>query len=65
MNVKCAEDHLITIEDEYGRAPLKNCILEMIREEMGIDHHYISATRTILVHIDLDTINIPLFVNKV
>lgn len=30
LNIKCAEDHLILIEDEYGRTPLKNCILEMI-----------------------------------
>ena len=65
MNIKCAEDHLIPVEDQFGRAPLKNCIVQMIKNELGIDHFYISATRTILVRIDSNTINIKLFKDKV
>ena len=38
----CNEKNLILIEDEYGRTPLKNCILEMIQKELGFDHYYIS-----------------------
>lgn len=52
LNVKCAEDHLILIEDEYGRTPLKNCILEMIQKELGFDHFYIPMQKTILVKVD-------------
>jgi len=40
--IVCAEDHLIQIEDKMnGRAPLKNAILETVRNELQIDHHYI------------------------
>ena len=63
-NIKCADDHLINIEDHLGRAPLKNCILEMIKHELQIDHHYVSAQRTILVRIDRKTINIQHFSNR-
>lgn len=30
LNIKCAEDHLVIIEDLWGRQPLKNSIQEMI-----------------------------------
>ena len=52
INIKCSEDHLIIIEDEFGRAPLKNCILEMVKNELKLDHHYISTLKTILVRVD-------------
>ena len=55
INIKCAEDHLVHIEDEYGRAPLKNVVLEMVAEEFGLDHRYISTRNTILVRVDKDT----------
>ena len=64
MNIKCAEDHLIEIEDYYGRTPLKNCILEMIRNELKIDNFYIATERTILVRIDRKTIDISAFKNN-
>jgi hypothetical protein len=64
MNIKCAEDHLITMEDEYGRSPLKNCIYEMVKNELGIMHYYIGATKTVLIHVDHKTINIPMFRDK-
>ena len=57
MNIKCAEDHLVLIEDEYGRAPLKNCILEMLNNELQVDCHYISTRNTILVHVDNNTLD--------
>ena len=43
MNIRCAEDHLIPIEDELGRTPLKNVVLETIRLDLGLDFYYISA----------------------
>lgn len=52
LNIKCAEDHLILIEDEFGRTPLKNCILEMIQKELSFDHYYIPYKKTILVKVD-------------
>lgn len=52
LNIRCAEDHLILMEDEYGRTPLKNCVLEMIQKELGLDHHYIPTLRTVLVKVD-------------
>ena len=52
LNIKCAEDHLILMEDEYGRTPLKNCVLEMIQKELNFDHYYIPTLRTILVKLD-------------
>ena len=54
LNIKCADDHLINIEDEFGRAPLKNCVLEMVRKELNIENFYIAAQRTILVRVDKD-----------
>ena len=57
MNIKCAEDHLVLMEDEYGRAPLKNCILEMLTNELSLDCHYLSTRNTILVHVDKDTLD--------
>ena len=43
---------------------VKNVVLEMIKHEMGIDHYYISATRTVLIRVDKNTIYIPLFIGK-
>ena len=57
MNVKCAEDHLVLMEDEYGRAPLKNCILEMLTNELSMDCHYLSTRNTILVHVDKESLD--------
>ena len=52
VNIKCAEDHLILMEDTYGRTPLKNCVLEMIRNELKLDNYYIPTHRVILVKVD-------------
>lgn len=57
MNIKCAEDHLIIIEDQYGRQPLKNCIVEMITNDLKLDNYYIDTMRTVLVRIDEKTIH--------
>ena len=33
--VVCADEHIQQVKDEYtGRSPLKNCILEMVRNEL-------------------------------
>lgn len=62
LNIQCAEDHLMNIEDPFGRNPLKNCILEMIINELGIEYYYIGARRTILVRVDKDTLRkVPVF----
>jgi|APCry1669189534_1035231.scaffolds.fasta_scaffold73121_2 hypothetical protein len=52
LNIKCSEDHLIIMEDEHGRAPLKNCILEMVKNELRLDHYYIPTLKTILVRVE-------------
>ena len=52
VNVKCAEDHLILMEDPYGRTPLKNCVLEMIKNDLKLENYYIPTHRIILVKID-------------
>lgn len=56
LNIKCADDHLVIIEDQYGRQPLKNCVLEMIMNEMNVDSYYINTRRTILAKVDPNTI---------
>ena len=61
LNIKCAEDHLVIMSDAYGRGPLKNCVLEMIKRDLGLDTYYIHALRTILVKVDYATVKIPDF----
>ena len=58
MNIRCAEDHLVVMQDETGRAPLKNCIKEMVSNELFLDHHYIPALNTLMVKIGpMDCLN--------
>jgi len=40
------------MEDEFGRTPLKNCVLEMVQKELHFDHYYIPTLRTILIKLD-------------
>jgi len=61
LNIKCAEDHMLEVDTEFGTRVVKNGILNMIQNELGLDQHYIPATRTILVRVDDQTIDIPLF----
>ena len=62
LNIKCAEDHMLEeIDSGFGTRVLKNGILDMIQNELGLDQHYIPATRTILVRVDVNTIHIPIF----
>ena len=49
---------MVKIEDDLtGKAPLKNAILETVRGELGLDHYYISQSRTILVRINYFTLD--------
>ena len=59
LNIKCDEDHLVHMTDEYGRTPLKNCVLELIRNDLNLDFYYIATHRMILIRVDKDTIKIP------
>ena len=34
LNIKCSDDHMIMMENEYGTDVLKNGILEMIKNEL-------------------------------
>ena len=61
LNIKCADDHMILMENEYGNEVLRNGIVEMIKNELGLDYYYVVMTRTILVRVDDETIEIPLF----
>ena len=49
---------MVKMEDDMtGKAPLRNAVLETIRSELGLDHYYISQTRTILVRINFETLS--------
>ena len=61
INIKCADDHMIMMENEYGNDVLKNGIVEMVKNELGLDYYYIAMNRTILVRVDDMTIDIPIF----
>ena len=52
---------MILMENEYGNEVLRNGIVEMIKNELGLDYYYVVMTRTILVRVDDETIEIPLF----
>lgn len=58
--VVCSEDHFIQVKnDRTGSAPLKNAILECVRNELEMDHYYIAQTRTILIRVNYDTLDNP------
>ena len=40
--VVCSEDHFIQMKTSSGSAPLKNAILECVRNELEMDHYYIA-----------------------
>lgn len=61
LNIKCADDHVILMENEQGKEVPKNGILDMIRNDMNLDHHYIPSSLTILVRVTYQTLNIPMF----
>jgi len=52
---------MIMMENEYGNDVLKNGIVEMVKNELGLDYYYIAMNRTILVRVDDMTIDIPIF----
>ena len=43
--------------DMTGKTPLKNSILETVRNELQLDHYYVAQTRTILVRVNYETLD--------
>ena len=42
LNILCAENHYAKLNDQYSRkSQVKNVILDMIANELGLDHHYL------------------------
>jgi hypothetical protein len=39
---------------------VKNAILDVIQNELGLDHHYLAKELTILVKVDAETMNNPI-----
>jgi len=61
MNILCSEDMMVKMIDNYSRKPVvKNAIHHMIANELGLENHYLSAARTILVKVDAETMNNPI-----
>ena len=47
--IVCCEEHIIS--------PLRNEILDCIKDELKLDHYYVKGTNTILVRINNDTLD--------
>ena len=53
MHVQCGENHLLMMRDKQtGKAPVKNVILEMLNNELKMDHFHLPDSNAILVRID-------------
>lgn len=57
--VVCSDDHFIQMKTQSGSAPLKNAILECVRNELQMDHYYIAQTKTILIRVNYETLGNP------
>lgn len=59
FKIKTSENHMEKVPESNGSAPLKNVVLEMVKNEMQLDYYYIPQYKTILIRIDGETINNP------
>ena len=58
--VVCSEDHFKKVGNKQGvNKALKNMILEMVRNELQIDHFYRAQTRTIFIRVNMHTLDNP------
>lgn len=58
--VVTADDHLQPLLDETtGSSPLKNVLLEMVRNELQLDHYYVAQSKTILIRVNWLTLDNP------
>lgn len=58
--IVCSEDHLQPIFSKTtASSPIKNVILEMVRNELQVDHYYVQQHLSILVRVNWDTLDIP------
>lgn len=57
--VQCGDDHLVQLPDNQGRpsGPVANGILEVVKNELKLDHYYISQNKIVLVKIDNTTLD--------
>lgn len=64
--IQCGDDHFEQVDkDQDGRpcGPLMNCILDVVNNDLQLEFYYIAHYKLILVKIDADTINNPVFKN--
>ena len=55
--VVCSDEHFINVEDAYGKMQQRNAILDTVRSELKMDHFYIVSSHTILVRVNLETLD--------
>jgi hypothetical protein len=61
LNILCSEDMMVKLVDNYSRKTIvKNAIHDVIHNELGLENHYLSQARTILVKVDAETMNNPI-----
>lgn len=60
LKIKCCETHLERVRDSVtGKSPLRNVVLDMVKDELMLDHYYIAQKKTILVRINAETLENP------
>ena len=57
--IQCSDDHMLHLDGlpNTGKAgPLINGILDVVKNELKLDHYYIAQNKMILVRIDANTL---------
>lgn len=58
--IHCGDNHLVQLNMDAQHnpvGPLQNGILDTVKNELKMDHYYISQAKTIFVRIDEETLN--------
>ena len=60
--IQCSDEHLVpqqnSMNGNQGRqTPLVNGVLDVVKNELKLDHFYIAQTKMILVKIDVTTLD--------
>jgi len=60
--IVCSEEQFykLPIDDRGTLGPLTNGILEMVCVELKLDHYYINPGRTVLVRVNVETLENPI-----
>lgn len=61
LNILCPDTMMVKMVDQNTRKPIvKNAILDMVQNELGMDHHFLPQAQTVLVKVDAETMNNPI-----